>query len=109
MTCFYVCRHASRGNVTRRDPAGGQSACIYANYLAHPEEERNTLTGYRIANQIIATEPMKSLILQPISPGDHCVTDARMMEHMRREGATGNHPAARPAWASTRRRPSPPN
>ena len=92
MTCFYMCRPASRGEVTLRDPAGRQPPRIYANYLGHSDDERVTLAGYRIANQIIATEPMKSIILQRISPGDDCVTDPQMMEHIRREATTGNHP-----------------
>jgi choline dehydrogenase len=92
MSCFYACRPASRGDVSLRDPAGRLPPRIRANYLTNAEDRRITLSGYQIANQLMVTEPMKSLILQRISPTDNCVTEALMTAHMCREGTTGNHP-----------------
>ena len=92
MSCFYACRPESRGEITLREPTGRSPPRIRANYLAHPEDLRVTLGGYRIASRLFATEPLRSLITQRLGPAEDCPSDEEAQAHARSAGTTGNHP-----------------
>jgi choline dehydrogenase len=89
---FCVCRPHSRGEIKLRDAEGRLPPRIHANYLTHPEDKRIMLAGFRIARQIRATEPMRSLISEEIKPGPDCVTDEQFLDYVRNNGSTVYHP-----------------
>ena len=66
---FSVCRPKSRGEITLRDAEGRTPPRIRANYLTDPDDMRIMLAGFRIARQIVATEPFRSLVIEQIRPG----------------------------------------
>ena len=65
---FSVCRPKSRGEITLRDAAGKMPPRILANYLTDPDDVRIMLAGFRIARQIAATEPFRSLVTEQVRP-----------------------------------------
>jgi choline dehydrogenase len=92
MYSFFVCRPHSRGAIKLRDPEGRLPPRIYANYLAHPEDRRIMLAGFRIARQIRATDPIRSLIAEEMKPGADCETDEEFLDYLRNNGSTVYHP-----------------
>jgi choline dehydrogenase len=92
MYSFFVCRPHSRGVIKLRDPEGRLPPRIYANYLTHPEDRRIMLAGFRIARQIRATEPIRSLIAEEMKPGPDCETDEDFLDYLRNNGSTVYHP-----------------
>ena len=66
---FSVCRPKSRGEITLRDREGRTPPRILANYLTDPDDVRIMVAAFRIASQIAATEPFRSLVTEQIRPG----------------------------------------
>jgi choline dehydrogenase len=89
---FSVCRPKSRGEITLRDAAGRTPPKIRANYLTDPDDMRVMLAGYRIAQQIAATEPFRSLIVEQVRPGPELSSDEDIAAYIRKAGSTVYHP-----------------
>jgi choline dehydrogenase len=89
---YSVCRPKSRGEITLRDKDGKLPPRIQANYLTDPDDMRVMLAGYRIAQQISATEPFRSLITEQIRPSPELRTEEEMTSYMRKVGGTVYHP-----------------
>jgi choline dehydrogenase len=92
MSNFCVCRPHSRGEIKLRDPAGRVAPRIFANYLTHPEDWRMMRAGYRIAEQMKKTDPLKSLIVEDMRPGPDCRTEEDFIAYMRGNCSTVYHP-----------------
>jgi choline dehydrogenase len=90
---FCVCRPHSRGEIKLRDQEGRFPPRIYANYMTHDEDWRMMLAGWRIAKQIVETEPFKSLIDEQYLPGPEVVTEDDFKEYVRNNASTVYHPS----------------
>lgn len=89
---FNVCRPKSRGEITLRDGDARMPPRILANYLTHPDDVRVMLAGFRIASQIAATDPFRSLISEPLRPGPDVKSDEQITDYVRKVGSTVFHP-----------------
>ena len=89
---FSVCRPKSRGEITLRDTAGKMPPRILANYLTDPDDIRIMLAGFRIARQIAATEPFRSLVTEQVRPRPEIETDDEIADYVRSMGSTVYHP-----------------
>jgi len=89
---FSVCRPKSRGEITLRDGEGRMPPRIVANYLTDPDDVRIMVAAFRIASQIAATEPFRSLVTEQIRPGPEVQSDEQIEDFVRKVGATVFHP-----------------
>ena len=89
---FSVCRPKSRGEITLRDKEGRMPPRILANYMTHPDDMRIMLAGFRIARQIAATEPFRSLVTEQVRPGPDVKSDEQIEAYVRKVGSTVYHP-----------------
>ena len=89
---FSVCRPKSRGEITLRDAEGRTPPRIRANYLTDPDDMRIMLAGFRIARQIVATEPFRSLVTEQIRPAPDITSDEQIADYVRKFGSTVYHP-----------------
>jgi choline dehydrogenase len=89
---FSVCRPKSRGEITLRDREGRMPPRILANYLTHPDDVRIMLAAFRIASQITATDPFRSLVSEPLRPGPDVKSDEQIADYVRKVGSTVFHP-----------------
>jgi choline dehydrogenase-like flavoprotein len=87
-----VCRPKSRGDITLRDPKGRKPPHIRANYLTDPDDMRVMLAGFRIAQQIVAAEPFRSVVVEQIRPGSEITSDEQIADCVRRFGSSVYHP-----------------
>jgi choline dehydrogenase len=53
---------------------------------------RIMLAGFRIARQIVATEPFRSLVIEQIRPGPEITSDEQAADYVRQSGSTVYHP-----------------
>ncbi len=89
---FCVCRPHSRGEIKLRDRDGRLPPRIHANYMTHDEDWRMMVDGWRIARQIVETEPFKSLVSEQHLPGPEVRTDDDFKEYVRNNASTVYHP-----------------
>jgi choline dehydrogenase len=89
---FCVCRPHSRGEIRLRDHEGRFPPRIHANYMTHDEDWRMMVDGWRIAKQIIDTEPFKSLVDEQHLPGPEVVSEDDFKEYIRNNASTVYHP-----------------
>jgi choline dehydrogenase len=89
---FSVCRPKSRGELTLRDPEGRMPPRILANYLTDPDDVRIMVAAFRIASQIAATDPFRSLVTEQIRPGPEVKSDEEIADFVRQVGSTVFHP-----------------
>jgi choline dehydrogenase len=89
---FSVCRPKSRGEISLRDREGRTPPKIQANYLTDPDDVRVMIAGYRIATQIAATEPFKSLVSEWVRPTPDVQSEAQIEDYVRKVGSTVYHP-----------------
>lgn len=89
---FNVCRPKSRGEIALRDAEGRAPPKIRANYLTDPDDVRVMIAGFRIAQQITATEPFRSLIVEQVRPDPKLTSDEEIAAYVRKAGSTVYHP-----------------
>lgn len=89
----YRVRPASRGEVALRSGDPMQSPAFVPNYLQDPEDVHAMLAGLRRLREVLAMEPLSSLIVRELLPGDLVRTDAQWIDYMEREGQCAFHPA----------------
>lgn len=89
---FCVCRPHSRGEIKLRDQEGRFPPRIHANYMTHDEDWRMMLDGWRIAKQIVDTDPFKGLIDEQYLPGPNVKTEEDFKEYVRNNASTVYHP-----------------
>ncbi len=69
-----------------------RAATHQAKYLTDPDDMRIMLAGFRIARQIVATEPFRSLVTEQIRPGPDITSDEQIADYIRKFGSTVYHP-----------------
>jgi choline dehydrogenase len=89
---FSICRPKSRGEITLRDKEGKMPPRILANYLTDPDDVRIMIAAFRIARQIAATEPFRSLVSEQLRPGPDVQSDEQIADYVRNGGSTVYHP-----------------
>ena len=65
---------------------------ILANYLTHPDDVRIMLAAFRIASQIAATDPFRSLVSERLRPGPDVKSDEQIADYVRKVSSTVFHP-----------------
>ena len=99
---FSVCRPKSRGEITLRDKEGRMPPRIVANYLTDPDDVRIMVAAFRIASQIAATEPFRSLVTEQVRPGPDVQSDEQIAGLSSARSAPPCFiPAAPAGWART--------
>jgi len=89
---FSACRPKSRGEITLRDVDGRKAPRIQANYLTDPDDVRIMIAGFRIAQEIAATEPFRSLITEQLRPTPDVQSEEQIEAYVRKVGNTVYHP-----------------
>lgn len=87
-----VCRPKSRGRISLRSADPLDHPVIDPRYMTHPYDLALQMEGLRVARDIAAQEPLKSLLTAELMPGDQAVTDAALEQHIRATSATIWHP-----------------
>lgn len=91
-TLYHLCP-ASRGEVSLCTPDPLVPPAFNPNYLSEPEDALALLSGIRQVRSILATEPMKSRILEELFPGPALTTDEQLIDFLQRSGQCAFHPA----------------
>lgn len=87
-----VARPKSRGSVRLASANPADQPLVDPNYLADPEDMRLSIGGVRRAREIMAQEPLRSIIAREVFPGPEKQTDAELAEHVKRFVKTVYHP-----------------
>jgi choline dehydrogenase len=85
-------RPKARGSVrlTSADPRDPPR--IDPQFFGHPDDLRITIAGLRFAREVLATQPVASMVSGEIMPGASVVSDLALAEHCRRTVKTTYHP-----------------
>lgn len=89
---FNACRPKSRGEITLRDREGRMPPRILGNYMTDPYDVGIMIKGFRIAEQITAAEPFRSLVTGQVWPRPDVKTDQQIEAFIRKSGSTTYHP-----------------
>ena len=85
-------RPESRGTITIKSADPFEPPAIQPNFL-HREKDGATLArACQQLREIVRTEPMAGLIESEYAPGPAVVSDAEMLDFLRKNGATSFHP-----------------
>ena len=87
-----VARPRSRGTVRLASAAPDDQPLVDPNYLADPEDLRLSIGGIRRAREILAQEPLRSMIASEVFPGPDKTSDEDLAAHARRFVKTVYHP-----------------
>jgi choline dehydrogenase len=85
-------RPRSRGFVRLRSSDPYDRLSIQPNYLAQAADLDTLLCGIRRIREILAAEPMRSLVECELEPGAACADDAALAAYVRAHAATVFHP-----------------
>ena len=85
-------RPESRGTVmiASADPLAAPT--IRPNYLTTEKDCSVLLAGVKATREIMNQPPMRRYIVRERDPGDHCVTDDALLDHIRMKGGISYHP-----------------
>lgn len=87
-----VARPRSRGSVRLASADPAQQPLVDPNYLADPEDLRLSIAGMRRGREILAQEPLRSMIEKEVFPGPDKRTDEDLAVHARKFVKTVYHP-----------------
>jgi choline dehydrogenase len=87
-----VARPRSRGSIRLASADPGEQPLIDPNYFADPEDLRLSIGGVRRAREILAQEPLRSMIAGEVFPGPDKVSDEDLAAHAKRFVKTVYHP-----------------
>ena len=87
-----VARPRSRGTVRLASAEAADQPLVDPNYLADPEDLRLSIGGIRRAREILAQEPLRSMVAREVFPGPEKVSDDDLADHARRFVKTVYHP-----------------
>lgn len=76
--------------MTLRDRDARMPPRMVANYLTNPDDIRIMTAGFRIASQIAATDPFRSLINELLRPGPEVKSDEQSEDHVRKGPGAGD-------------------
>jgi choline dehydrogenase len=100
--CFQPTRPTSEGRI---DIASGDFRAaprIAPNYLATDKDVADVVHGGRLLQAIARTQPMRSLILEPLAPDLGALSDAGLVDDFRARAATVYHPVGTCRMGSSR-------
>lgn len=87
-----TCRPKSRGKVALRSADPLDTPLIDPRYMTHPYDLALQIEGLRMARDIAAQEPLKSLIAAERAPGVSATSDAALEQHVRAASGCIWHP-----------------
>lgn len=87
-----VARPRSRGSVQLASANPDDQPLVDPNYFGDPEDLRLSIAGVRRAREIMAQEPLRSMIDREIFPGPDKQSDAELAAHAKRFVKTVYHP-----------------
>jgi choline dehydrogenase len=85
-------REESRGSVTLRSANPADPPKILFNLFKESSDVARMIRGIRMAREIYASEPLKSLIIRETLPGPAVQSDADLEKFIRATGAITQHP-----------------
>ncbi|HEV2549498.1 MAG TPA: choline dehydrogenase [Stellaceae bacterium] len=85
-------RPESRGFVRIKSADPAAPPAIQLNYLAAESERRTMVAGLKLLRRIMEQAPMRPYIAAEHEPGDQCVSDEDLLQHVRARGSTIYHP-----------------
>jgi choline dehydrogenase len=88
----FALRPESTGSVHMRSANPNAPPTIVANYLADERDRKTSIAALRLARRIAEQPAFKSLIVREVRPGPEVQSDAGLLEHIARLGATSYHP-----------------
>lgn len=88
----FALRPESRGSVHIRSADPDEPPAIVANYLSDPRDQQTSIAALRLARRIAEQPALKALIVREVRPGPGAQSDAALLEHIARLGATSYHP-----------------
>lgn len=88
----FALRPESRGSVHIRSADRDEPPSIVANYLSDPRDRQTSIAALRLARRIAEQPALKALIVREVRPGPDAQSDAALLEHIARLGATSYHP-----------------
>lgn len=87
-----VLRPGSRGSVRLATGSAVDQPLVDTNYFEDPEDLRLSIAGLKRAREILASEPIKSMIEREVSPGPGVTSDEALTKHARTYVKTVYHP-----------------
>lgn len=88
----YGTRPKSRGSLRINSAVMTDQPDILLNYFSHPDDIKVQVIGMQIAEKIMATEPIASLVEKRHTPGPEIDDEAALEDFARKFGHTGYHP-----------------
>ncbi len=85
-------RPESRGTVMIQNADPLQAPLIKPNYLATEKDCSVLLAGLKASRQIMNQPAMRRYIVRERDPGDDCVSDDALLDHIRMKGGISYHP-----------------
>ena len=85
-------RPESRGTVLIQSADPLHAPAIRPNYLSTPKDREVLLAGLKAVRRIMDTPAMRRYIAREHEPGTSCVTDADLLDYLRRRGRISYHP-----------------
>ncbi len=82
----------SRGRITLRSADPRDPPRIFANYLATPFDKDTTIAGVQIIREVMAQPAFADILGEEIAPGPDKVSDADLMQWLKKAGGTTLHP-----------------
>lgn len=89
---FQPCRPKSRGRIDICSPDPRVSPQIRPNYLSHPDDVADVVSGGRLVQEMIRTKALQGLIGEAIAPDLINMTDDQILEDFRQRCGSVFHP-----------------
>ena len=84
-------RPASLGTVRATSPDPRAAPGIRANYLEHPDDQRDMINGVRLARRLLQTAPLAPFVDAETLPGPQVQRDDEILDFIRRFGVSSYH------------------
>jgi choline dehydrogenase len=88
------CRPTSRGEIMIRSASPFEAPRIAMNAFSTNEDVAEMLDAVKFLRTIASQPAMQSVIEKEILPGEHCVSDADIIDDFRRRSGTVYHPVS---------------
>ncbi|MEC9358138.1 MAG: GMC family oxidoreductase N-terminal domain-containing protein [Pseudomonadota bacterium] len=89
--CSYLMRPKSRGSISLSSRDAATAPQIFANYLSHEDDRRNSVAMVRAVRRIFSQGPMQKLGALEAEPGPQYQTDDEILQAFRKLGESGYH------------------
>ncbi len=87
-------RPLSRGNVHIQSANPSEQPVICPEFLAHPKDQQVHVKAIKIARDLMATDLMRSLVVEELTPGAAAITDDELLAYALETGVTLYHPVS---------------